>query len=137
VKTMMLGLACVLMLVCVGCVNLSRAEKEDLRVITDAGLGKTDQQVKSSLAAGFLNVLPGVGNFYLSYGTDESEQVLVGFMNLLFWPVSVLWGIPEAAIDANSLNKRETVWYYMRTERGRAELEAALARQKAMPPIRP
>ena len=129
--------AVLVVLLCSGCVSLSRTDKEDLRTIHYAGLGITDERVKSPLAAGFLNVLPGVGNFYLSYGTEEPEQVLAGFMNLLTWPVSILWGVPEAAVDANTLNKRETLYYYMKTERGRAELEAAIAKRKAMPPIRP
>jgi len=124
-------------LLCSGCISLSRSDKENLRVIKDAGLGVTDEQVKSVATAGALNILPGFGNFYLAIGTDESEQWIVGFMNLLFWPVSVVWGIPEAAIDANTLNKRETAYYYTKTEKGRSELEAAIAKQKAMPPIRP
>ena len=128
------ALACVVLS---GCVSLSRTDKENLRTIRDAGLGITDESVKSPLAAGFLNVLPGVGNFYLSYGTEEPEQVLVGFINLLFWPVSILWGIPEAAVDANTLNKRETIYYYYRTDAGREKLQAAIDRTKAMPPITP
>ena len=35
------------------------------------------------------------------------------------WPLSILWGVPEAAIDANSINKRDLLMYYMYDERGR------------------
>ena len=127
---------CLIALLCSGCINLSRSEKENLRVIRDAGLSPIEVRVKSVPAAGWLNVLPGVGNFYLAIGTDETEQYLVGFMNLLFWPLSCAWGIPQAAIDANTLNKRETLYYYMSTERGRAELQEAIDRTESMPPIR-
>lgn len=124
-------------LLCSGCVSLSRMDKENLRTIKYAGLGVTDEPVKIPLLAGFLNLFPGAGNFYLSYGTEEPEQVTTGFINFFLWPVSILWGIPEAAIDANTLNKRETLYYYFRTDRGREELQAALDRRKAMPAIRP
>lgn len=135
-----LALLAVLAVFCsntIGCINLSRSEKEDLRLITSAGFSPQDEHVKSVPLAGALNILPGFGNFYIAIGTDETEQWLVGFMNLLFWPISVLWGIPEAAIDAGNLNKRETIYYFMRTERGRTELQEALDRQRALPPIRP
>ena len=120
-----------LIVLCCGCISLSRAEKEDLRAIRDARLSATEEKVKIVPLAGALNILPGFGNFYLAIGTDESEQWIYGFLNLLCWPISVVWGIPEAAIDANTLNKRETVYYYTRTERGRPEFEAAKEREKA------
>ena len=28
------------------------------------------------------------------------------------WPISILWGIPEAAVDANNINKRALINYY-------------------------
>ncbi len=119
-----------------GCVSLSRSEKDDLRTIKEAGLGTSDEAVKSVPLAGVLNILPGFGNFYLAFGTEESEMWLVGFMNLLTWPISVIWGIPEAAIDAGNINKRETVYYYMKNEEGRKKLQTALDKQRSMPPIR-
>ena len=56
--------------------------------------------------------MPGFGNFYLAIGTNEGDQWLYGTLNLLLWPVSVVWGIPEAAIDAGNINKRNTAYYY-------------------------
>lgn len=129
-------LAVMCVALCSGCVNLSRGEKEDLRVIRDAGISQTDQSIKSSVGAGALNILPGFGNFYLAIGSDESEQYVVGFLNLLTWPWSILWGVPQAAIDANTMNKRETIYYYQKTDKGRAELLVVMAKQHGMPPIR-
>ncbi|MCE5230902.1 hypothetical protein LLG95_15095 [bacterium] len=105
-----------------GCISLSRTEKTTLRELKTYGIAETDVKAKNPGAAGALNILPGFGNFYLAIGTDESEQWIVGFMNLLFWPISIVWGIPEAAIDANTLNSRETVYYYTFDREGRTEL---------------
>ncbi|MDX9788912.1 MAG: hypothetical protein RBT11_19205 [Desulfobacterales bacterium] len=90
----------------------------------------TEAAVKHPAAAGVLNILPGFGNFYLASGTDESSQWLYGFLNLLSWPVSVVWGIPEAAIDANTINKKETVNYYTFDIKGKQEFEQLRAKNE-------
>jgi len=95
-----------------GCVSLSSTEKTKLAELQSQGVRIPHETVKHPGLAGALNILPGFGNFYLGIGTNESEQWLVGFLNLLTWPISVIWGIPEAAIDANNINKRETVYHY-------------------------
>ena len=46
------------------------------------------------------------------------------FLNLLTWPISVVWGIPEAAIDAETINERELVYYYTFDESGKEALKA-------------
>ena len=125
-KVLLVVLRVSLLTICCGCLSLSRSEREDLRVIREAGFSRTEEGIKSPLLAALLNFLPGIGNFYLASGTDESEMVLTGVLNLLTWPVSVLWGVPEAAIDANTINKRETVYHFMRTEKGREEIRQAL-----------
>ena len=107
-----------------GCANLSRSEKIMLRELGSHGIRPTDQKAKHPAVAGALNILPGFGNFYLAAGTEESEQWLYGFLNLLAWPLSIVWGIPEAAIDANTINKRETVYYYMFDPTGKKELQS-------------
>jgi hypothetical protein len=127
---------CVGLLLNSGCVSLSRSEKEDLRVLRDAGFSQTEEKVKSAPLAGSLNLFFGAGNFYLATGTDESELWLVGFLDLLTWPISILWAIPQGALDAITINKKETVYYYMKTERGRTELQTAIVEQEALPPIR-
>lgn len=64
-------------------------------------------------AAGALNLLPGIGNFYLASGNGaDSAHWLYGTLNLLLWPISILWGVPEAAIDANVINERELIYHY-------------------------
>ena len=67
----------------------------------------------SPVAAAALNILPGFGNFYLAAGNGgDSSHYLYGTLNLLTWPISILWGIPEAALDANRINERELIYYY-------------------------
>ena len=111
--------------VCGGCVSLSRTEREQFREIRELGLPTDAERVKSPILAGVLNVLPGIGNFYLAAGTDESAQWVFGMLNLVTWPFSVLWGVPEAAIDAGTINKKETVSYYRFNPRGKAALDGA------------
>jgi hypothetical protein len=106
-----------------GCASLSRTEQATLHELKSYGVSETEVKAKHPAAAGCLNILPGFGNFYLAAGTDESDQWLFGFLNLLAWPISVVWGIPEAAIDANTINKKETVNYYTFDRTGKQELE--------------
>lgn len=100
-----------------GCTSLTYHEQRSLRELKAQGI--TVETPKSEwerpanpLAAGALNLLPGVGNFYLASGNaGQSEHYMYGFLNLLTWPFSVIWGIPEAAIDANNINKRDFIYY--------------------------
>lgn len=101
-----------------GCVSLSYVEKRELRELKakgidiDHGAGGFDAP-NSIAAAGLLNVLPGIGNFYLACGRgNDSVQGVYGIINLLLWPYSVIWGAPQAAIDAHTLNQRELLYFY-------------------------
>ncbi|MQX51643.1 hypothetical protein [Alcanivorax sediminis] len=120
-----LVLAAVLIAACVlqGCTSLGRADEVRLRELNAVGIQDTDVKVKHPGLAAGLNILPGFGNFYLAAGTNESAQWTYGFLNLLLWPVSVVWGVPEAAIDANTINKKETVYYYTYDPMGKKELK--------------
>ena len=114
-----------------GCTTLTRQEHMQLRELQSQGI-TVDKPVgnfekpASSLTAGALNLLPGIGNFYLGTGNAaESSHVLYGVVNLLFWPLSILWGVPEAVIDADNINKREMLYYYTYDEQGKQALKKA------------
>lgn len=114
-----------------GCTHLTRQEEMQLQQLKGQGV-TVDRPVgsfeppASPLGAAVLNLLPGVGNFYLAAGNGgDSSHALYGFLNLFFWPVSTIWGIPEAAIDANTINKREMLYYYQYDPQGKAELHRA------------
>ena len=128
-KKILLFVICTVMLS--GCTSLTRQEHMQLRelqaqgVTVDKPVGNFEKPA-SGVAAGALNLLPGIGNFYLGTGNAaESSHVLYGVLNLLTWPLSILWGVPEAAIDADNINKREMLYYYTYDEQGKQALKKA------------
>jgi len=116
------------------CTSLSTLEKTKLAELEAKGIRVPHEEVKNPGAAGALNFLPGFGNFYLAIGTNESEHWAYGFLNLLFWPISIVWSVPEAAIDATTINKRNTVYYYSYGP-GVQELQRASAPQAPAPVV--
>jgi len=111
------------------CTSLTMQEKQTLRslktygITVDTPVGNWDRPA-SPAGAALLNILPGIGNFYLAAGNGgQSDHYLYGSLNLLFWPLSVVWGIPEGAVDANRINERELIYYYTFDESGRLALE--------------
>lgn len=126
-KKVVLFVFCTLMLS--SCTTLTRQEHMQLRelqaqgVTVDKPVGNFEKPV-SGVTAGALNLLPGIGNFYLGTGNAaESSHVLYGVLNLLTWPLSILWGVPEAVIDADNINKREMLYYYTYDEQGKQALK--------------
>jgi len=116
-------LTCIIaILLLTGCATLSRSDRATLNELRSYGIPQAEVQLKHPALAGALNILPGFGNFYLAIGTTESDQWLFGFLNLLTWPFSVIWGVPQAVIDANTINKKETVYYYSYDQTGKKEL---------------
>lgn len=105
-----------------GCVSLSYQEKIELMKLQQKGIDATvsangwDKPASPALA-GFLNLFPGFGNFYLGSGdAAEGAQIGYGIANLLLWPLSVVWGIPQAYSDADTINKRDLVFFYQYTK---------------------
>ncbi|MBR1915002.1 MAG: hypothetical protein IJ830_00975 [Alphaproteobacteria bacterium] len=113
------------------CTTLTRSEHDQLHLLKASGisvdrpLGNYEKPANPA-AAGLLNLLPGFGNFYLASGNGaESSHWLYGAGNLLFWPFSILWGVPEAVVDANNINERELLYYYQYNPQGKWELQSA------------
>lgn len=113
------------------CSSLTGSEKMQLNQLRAQGVNIDHtiggyEKPKSTILAGALNILPGFGNFYLGMGSSgESEQYVFGLLNLLFWPISPIWGIPQAAIDANTINKKELIYYYKYDPYGKKDLQKA------------
>ena len=105
------------------CASLSRTERGVIRELQSYGIEKDAIQVKDATAASFLNILPGFGNFYIATGTDEHDEWLYGGLNLITWPVSILWGIPQGYNNASILNQRETAYFYKFDPLGKREIE--------------
>ncbi len=111
------------------CTSLTHQERNTLRSLQAQGI-TVDKPVgnweapASPAGAGALNLLPGFGNFYLASGNaGDSGQYLYGFLNLLTWPISILWGVPEATIDAGTINERELIYFYTFDESGKIALQ--------------
>ena len=111
------------------CTTLTKSEKDQLHLLKSNGI-TVDRPVgnyekpASPAAAGLLNILPGFGNFYLASGNGaESSHWLYGAGNRLFWPISIVWGIPEAVVDANNINERELIYYYQYNPQGKQEIQ--------------
>lgn len=122
-------LACILLFVFTGCTTMSRADKRAYAklsahgVTVDRPLGYYEKP-NSPVAAGALNLLPGFGNFYLACGHgSDSAQAVYGVLNLLLWPLSIVWAVPQGAIDANTLNKQDMIYYYQFDKDGKAEMQ--------------
>lgn len=109
-----------------GCVTLSAQDEKTAQELKSYGLKPSWTQPKNVFLAGFLNVLPFAGNLYLSAGKDgDSDQVAYGVLNFFFiYPISILWAVPQAAIDAHTLNKKVFVDYYTFDKAGQKELES-------------
>ncbi len=110
---------------------MTPSERANLRELEGYGISENEQAIKNPGLAGVLNILPGFGNFYLAVGSGESSQWAIGFLNLLVWPYSVVWGIPEAAIDATTINKKETLYHYTMSPVGRREFAQIKAEWEA------
>lgn len=108
-----------------GCSTMSTHEKEQYVELESYNLEK--KKAKSPTIAGVTQILPGVGNIYLAVGTDEKLQYLPGVLNIipgwLIWPIGCAWAIPQGVIDANTINKKESVYYYTKDPEGIAELQ--------------
>ncbi|HBO58693.1 MAG TPA: hypothetical protein DD624_02125 [Alphaproteobacteria bacterium] len=112
-----------------GCVSLSAQDEKTAQELKSYGLKQSWTQPKNVFLAGLLNVLPVAGNLYLSAGKDgDSSQIAYGVLNFFFiYPLSILWAVPQAAIDAHTLNKKAFVDYYTFDKAGQKELDALKA----------
>lgn len=88
------------------CVSMSPSEQQEWNRLRQDNIMPTEH--KSPAGAGLLNLLPGIGNFYIASNTEERAQIGVGIANLLLWPLSIVWGLPQAIIDADTYNKKMT-----------------------------
>ncbi|PVY76988.1 hypothetical protein C8D92_104221 [Tamilnaduibacter salinus] len=90
-----LAIATIAIAVITGCATpLTGGQKQELRGYQAKGLAIEE---KNPGAAAALGLLPGGGSFYVrEYGA--------GIVNLLFWPVSILWDPVSGYQGAQSIN---------------------------------
>lgn len=115
-----------LVLTFAGCMSLSPAEKNAVYELKAYGIETESVRVREPATAAWLNLLPGVGHFYLAAGSGEDQGTLIGLgvINVLTYPLSWFWGIPGAYSDAKTLNKKDLVRFYQYMPQGQEELGA-------------
>ena len=62
----------------------------------------------------------------------DSSQWIYAAGNLLLWPISILWGIPEAAIDANTINQRDMLDYLKYGNQANFSVQQGMQRSNAI-----
>ena len=73
-------------------------------------------EYKSASKAASLALLPGVSNIYLASDKGRPSQRkdhtlgAAAIANWVTWPVSILWAVPQAYIDAKRINIQETMY---------------------------
>ena len=107
-----------------GCMSLTQSEKNAVYELKSYGVKTCDVKIKDPAVAAWLNVLPGVGHFYLASGSEEKQLWGMAFFNLFTYPLSWFWGIPGAYSDAVVLNKKEQVRFYQYNPAGEEQLKA-------------
>lgn len=124
----------VLMLVVMlsGCMSLTQSEKNAVYELKSYGVKTCNVKIKDPAVAAWLNLLPGVGHFYLASGSEEKQLWKMAFFNLFTYPLSWFWGIPGAYSDAEVLNKKEQVRFYQYTPVGQKQLEALRKKNRAV-----
>ena len=107
-----------------GCMSLTQSEKNAVYELKAYGVKTCNVKVKDPAVAAWLNLLPGVGHFYLASGSEENQLWGMAFFNLFTYPLSWFWGIPGAYSDAEVLNKKEQVRFYQYSPVGQKQLKA-------------
>lgn len=88
-------LFCLLLLASfVSCTSLNTFQKSELK---EWQANNLEVQEKSPGTAAGLNVLPGIGDFY-------NGNVGLGVLNLLSWPLSILWAPVGGSSGADEVN---------------------------------
>ncbi len=107
-----------------GCMSLTQSEKNAVYELKSYGVNTCSVKIKDPAVAAWLNVLPGVGYFYLVSETEEKQLWYMGVLGVLTYPLSIAWGVPGAHSDAGVLNKKDQVRYYQYSPDGQEQLKA-------------
>lgn len=106
----------ILVILAAGCLSLTPEETLKLERLRLSGytLESPPPDFKPAANSGVvagLNILPGIGNFYLAHQGGGGMQWALGTGNLLLWPFSPLWSVAEGYADARTLNQRALAAY--------------------------
>lgn len=117
---------CIIMLLVNGCTTMTRYDRQNLEILRrnhitteTPRVDNWEKPVNPGLAGG-LNLLPGFGNFYLS--SYDGSQIGYGIINMLTWPISIIWSIPQSVIDANRINELDLLNHYRYDNKARENI---------------
>ena len=48
----------------------------------------------------------------------DGTQTIYGVVNLLLWPISPIWEIPQLVIGSKTINERSLIFYYEHKKNG-------------------
>ena len=117
-----------------GCatIPITVSEQVTLDELKECKIDTTPQKVKDPTTAGLLNVLPGMGNLYLAVGSrGHPVQHVFGVLNFITWPLSIIWGVPQAVNDADVINMKYAAEYYNVNPKGIKVIEQCRVTTKA------
>lgn len=101
--------ACLTVFMVTGCASgINKKQKLDYETYKARGLA---QEEKSPAAGAAFGLLPGGGSFY-------GREYGLGVVNLLFWPLSILWD-PVSGVNASERINYITTKQYVEQERTR------------------
>lgn len=122
VRTALAGVFAVNVAGCAG--TLNSVQKSELRVYQEKGLLVEEKNPGLGAALG---ILPGGGSFY-------TRHIGLGVVNLLLWPLSILWDPMNGYDQSNAINYFATHTAVSRQkEKEIAALEADLSAKKITP----
>ena len=116
-KHALLILLAVLLLFLTGCQTLTMSEQEKVGELKALGVDPESQGSRGPWATAFGNVFLGMGNL-------ANGQAGLFAVDLMTWPVSILWSPAVGYNQAHVLNQKETVDYFYETRGGRAHIAA-------------
>lgn len=96
-----------------GCEGLTMSERQNLDELQYYGI-PVEQEYSRGIATW--------GNLFLGFGNFHLDQNGYGIVNLLFWPLSILWAPIQAYVDTPVLNQKRTIEYYYMTRVGQEKL---------------
>lgn len=108
-----LAFACGASIAAGSCVTLKPYEKAKLVELEAAGVATDSEGSAIPGLAGALNILPGAGDIYLAIDSGEGVMWANFVPDLLFWPISIAWAIPQAVVNGNRIQEAQTAEHYI------------------------
>jgi hypothetical protein len=109
-----------LMVISIGCNTITTSQKDQIMQWKAEGVY---QEVKDPGTAAGLNLLIGIGDFY-------NGNIGYGIVNLLFWPLSILWAPIGGYDGALLVNYEHTAVYVAHQKRNETKQPVEVEKDK-------